>query len=41
MNWSYLFKHWFGILLLGPIVSQITMYIYGVNPHKIFGLLEV
>lgn len=41
MNWSYLFKHWFSTLLIGPIVSQITMYIYEVNPHKIVGLFEV
>jgi hypothetical protein len=41
MNWNYLFKHWFSTLLLAPIVSQIIMYIYGVNPHKIVGLLEV
>ncbi|WP_395044685.1 hypothetical protein [Flavobacterium sp.] len=41
MNWSYLFKHWFSTLLIGPIVSQITKYIYEVNPHKIVGLFEV
>lgn len=23
MNWSYLFKHWFGTLLIAPIISQI------------------
>ena len=41
MNWSYLFKHWFGTLLLGPFISEIIMYISEVNPHKIVGLLEV
>ena len=41
MNWSYLFKHWFGTLLLGPIVSQIIMYLTILNPHRIVGLLEV
>lgn len=41
MNWSYLFKHWFGTLLIGPIVSQIMMYFTVLNPHKIVGLLEV
>lgn len=41
MNWSYLFKHWFGTLLLAPVISQITMYIYEFDPYKIVGLLEV
>ncbi|GGD32221.1 hypothetical protein [Flavobacterium orientale] len=41
MNWSYLFKHWFFTLLLGPVVSQIVMYVIDVSPGKIVGLLEV
>jgi len=41
MNWSYLFKHWFGTILLGPFISEIIMYISELNPHKIVGLLEV
>ena len=23
MNWSYLFKHWFGTLIMSPIIAQI------------------
>lgn len=23
MNWSYLFKHWFGTLIMAPIIAQI------------------
>jgi hypothetical protein len=41
MNWNYLFKHWFFTLLLGPVISQIIMYVTILNPHKIVGLLEV
>lgn len=41
MNWSYLFKHWFFTLLIGPIISQINMYIFEVNSHKIVGLIDV
>ena len=40
-NWNYLFKHWFFTLLLGPVISQIIMYIIVLNPNKIVGLLEV
>ena len=40
-NWNYLFKHWLFTLLLGPIISQILMYITILNPNKIVGLLEV
>jgi hypothetical protein len=38
MNWSYLFKHWFGTLLIGPIIVDIIIYL---NYTKIGGLLEV
>jgi hypothetical protein len=41
MNWSYLFKHWFFTLLIGPIVSQIMMSVFEVNSHRIIGLLEI
>lgn len=41
MNWSYLFKHWFGTLLIGPIISELLMYFNYSNPTKIVGLLEV
>lgn len=41
MKWNYLFKHWFFTLLLGPVISQIIMYVTILNPHKIVGLLEV
>ena len=41
MNWSYLFKHWFFTLLIGPIVSQIIMSVFDVNSHRIIGLLEI
>ncbi|WP_439553909.1 hypothetical protein [Flavobacterium macrobrachii] len=38
MNWSYLFKHWFGTLLIGPIIVDIIIYL---NYSKIGGLVEV
>lgn len=38
MNWSYLFKHWFGTLLIGPIIVDVIIYF---NYTKIGGLLEV
>lgn len=41
MNWNYLFKHWLFTLLLGPVVSQIIMYVNEVNPYKIVDLLSV
>ncbi|WP_333599748.1 hypothetical protein [Flavobacterium sp.] len=40
MNWSYLFKHWFGTLLLGPIIGQVTEYYSSVNSHLVLGYLE-
>jgi len=41
MNWSYLFKHWFGTLLIGPIVSDIIAYLIIDNSDKIGGLTGV
>ncbi len=41
MNWSYLFKHCFGTLLLGPLFSEIILIIYDVKPNNLFGLLEL
>ena len=26
MNWSYLFKHWFGTLLIAPLIVQIIVF---------------
>lgn len=40
-EWIFLFKHWFFTLLLGPIVSQLLMYITVLHSNKIVGLLEV
>lgn len=39
MNWSYLFKHWFGTILLGPIIGQIIEIFLNQN-NKIFDFLE-
>ena len=41
MKNSYLLKHWMYTSLLGPFISQIIIYFYGLNPNKIAGLLEV
>ena len=41
INWQYLFKHWIFTLLLGPVISQVIMYFYILDPHKIVGLLEI
>ena len=41
MNWSFLFKHWFGTLLIGPIVTDIIAYLIIDNSNKIGGLTEV
>lgn len=42
MKWDYLFKHWFGTLLLGPVISQIITYSFnGFNHQIVVGLLEV
>lgn len=40
-DWIFLFKHWVFTLLLGPIISQLLMYITILNPNKIVGLVEV
>ncbi len=39
MNWSYLFKHWFGTLLLGPIVGQIIIILTN-QENQVFDFLE-
>ncbi len=41
MNWSYLFKHWFGTLLLGPIILQIIAYYNYTNSQDIFSFFEM
>lgn len=41
MKWDYLFKHWFGTLFLGPVISQTLMYLDFENPNKIVGPLEI
>lgn len=41
MNWSYFYKHWFGTLLLGPIIAMIIEYYTNENSQTIFGFLEV
>jgi membrane protein YdbS with pleckstrin-like domain len=40
-DWIFLFKHWFFTLLIGPIISQLLMYITVLHPNKIVSLLEV
>lgn len=40
MNWSYLFKHWTGTLLIGPIICDLSYY-YTSNTNRIFGLVEM
>ena len=41
MKWNYLFKHWFGTLLIGPIISQIIAPFSDYYYHQVIGLLEV
>lgn len=41
INWQYLFKHWIFTLLLGPVISQVIVYFYILDPHQIIGLLEI
>lgn len=40
MKWNYLFKHWFGTIALGPVISEMIPYISG-DSHLIVGLCEV
>lgn len=40
INWSYLFKHWFGTLLIGPIIFQITTPFSSDTFHLVFSFLE-
>jgi hypothetical protein len=39
MNWSYLFKHWLGTLLFGPIIAQIIEIFLNQN-NKILDFFE-
>lgn len=41
MNWTYLYKHWFGTLLIGPIIAQIIESSSYVDSHLVFGFLEI
>lgn len=40
MNWSYLFKHWFGTLFLAPFIFELFCIILE-SSNKIVGLVEV
>ena len=40
MNWSYLFKHWLGTLLIGPFIADFIFY-YVSNTTRVFGLVEM
>ena len=40
MNWSYLFKHWFGTLFLAPFVFELFCII-SESSKNIVGLVEV
>lgn len=39
MNWTYLFKHWFGTLLIAPIIAQVIELIITKN-NQIFSFSE-
>lgn len=39
MNWNYLFKHWFGTLLIAPIIAHIIAFINN-DYNQIFAFLE-
>lgn len=40
MNWSYLFKHWFGTLFLAPFIFEIFCLLK-LNSHNVTGLVDV
>ena len=40
MNWSYLFKHWFGTLIISPFVYEL-FNLMKVNPNRVIGLVEI
>lgn len=40
MNWSYLFKHWFGTLFITPLICDLSYYCTS-NTNRIFGLVEM
>lgn len=39
MNWGYLFKHWFGTLILAPLIGQIIEHFTN-NSNQIFDYFE-
>jgi hypothetical protein len=39
MNWSYLFKHWFGTLIMAPIIAQIIDLLMNKN-NQILNFFE-
>lgn len=41
MRRTYLLWHWFLTLIIAPFTSQLIEYIFGRDPHKVVGLLEV
>lgn len=47
MNWSYFYRHWFGTLIISPIIAQIYELIYENNniifdfPESFFAFLFV
>ncbi|MFM2213564.1 MAG: hypothetical protein RL427_827 [Bacteroidota bacterium] len=40
MNWSYLFKHWFGTLLLGPLLAHMMEFYSSADSHLVLSILE-
>jgi hypothetical protein len=40
MNWSYLFKHWFGTLIISPFVYEL-FNLMKVNSNRVIGLVEI
>jgi hypothetical protein len=41
MKWSYAASHWLITLLLAPLTSQLIDNMFGKNPHRVVGLLEL
>ena len=41
MRKSFMFLHWGLTIFLTPFISQIIGYIFGNDPHRVVGLLEV
>ena len=40
MNWSYLFKHWFGTLIISPFIYEL-FNLMKVNSNRVIGLVEI